>query len=220
MQVIKAILVDDHRIFRDGIVSLFSDTTAIKIIDVASNAEEALKKIAFSKPDIVILDISMPDASGIDIIDKIHEIDENIKVLILSMHTSEDYVFKAIRAGASGYLAKQNTSKTELINAIQQINEGYEYFSESISRVMQSHFVKKARRVDQDVQDKYRLLSNREKELLKLVLEGLSNQEIASRLFVNIRTVETHKTNILQKLDVRNSVELVKYAIKNNLMEL
>jgi two-component system, NarL family, response regulator NreC len=218
--MIKVLLVDDHQIFRDGIVSLFSDQDEISIAGVASNGEEALNKLHFIKPDVLLLDISMPGKSGIEVISEAKTILPDIKILILSMHTGEDYIFKAIRAGASGFLAKQNTTKPELLKAISLLAKGKEYFNESIAVVMQQNYIKKARDIDDSVFDNYNRLSIREKEILKLVLEGLSNNEIASKLFVHIRTVETHKTNIMQKLGLKNSVELVKFAIKNDLYKL
>ena len=220
IDMIKVLLVDDHQIFRDGIVSLFSDQDEISISDVASNGEEALNKLRFSSFDVMLLDISMPGKSGIEVIAEAKAIHPEIKILILSMHTGEDYIFKALRAGALGFLAKQNTTKPELINAIKAISEGKEYFNESIALIMQQHYVNQARNVDDEAKSNYNLLSNREKEILKLVLEGLSNNEMAKKLFVHIRTVETHKTNIMQKLGLKNSVELVKFAIKNDLFEV
>ena len=220
IDMIKVLLVDDHQIFRDGIVSLFSDQDEICILDVASNGEEALNKLRFSSFDVMLLDISMPGKSGIEVIAEAKAILPEIKILILSMHTGEDYIFKALRAGALGFLAKQNTTKPELIKAIKAISEGKEYFNESIVLIMQQHYVNSARNIDDEAKSNYNLLSNREKEILKLVLEGLSNNELAKKLFVHIRTVETHKTNIMQKLGLKNSVELVKFAIKNDLFEI
>ena len=220
MKQIKVLLVDDHKIFRDGILSLFSDVDDIKIADIASNGQEALNIIKSQKPDVVILDISMPVMSGLELIPKIKEMYPLLKILILSMHSGEDYIFKAIRAGANGYLPKQSTSKTELVNAIKTLYEGQEYYSSSVSQVMQRNFVKKARSGEDENENEVFLLTQREREILKQVVEGLSNQEIASRLFIHIRTVETHKNNIMQKLKLKNSVELVKFAIRNNLLEL
>ena len=218
--MINVIVVDDHQIFRDGIVSLFSDVEDISILDVASSGDEALERLKFKKPDVMLLDISMPGKSGIEVIAEAKAILPDLKILILSMHTGEDYIFKAIRAGASGFLAKQSTSKPELINAITAISQGKEYYNESIAVVMQQNYINKARSIDDQVIIKYNLLSNREKEILMQVLEGLTNNEIATKMFVHIRTVETHKTNIMQKLGLKNSVELVKFAIKNDLFKL
>ncbi len=220
MKKIQVLLVDDHKIFRDGILSLFSDAKEIEIIDVASNSNEALQKIRNQKPDVVIMDISMPEISGIEIIKQIKEENISSKILVLSMHTKEEYVFNAIRAGANGYLPKEETSKEELFKAIKKIIAGKEYFSNSISTIMQKYFLRKAKNNENDSVKDYEQLTKREKEVLKLVIEGLSNIEIADKLFVNIRTIETHKHNLLQKLKIKNTIELVKFALKNNILEI
>lgn len=217
---ISVVLVDDHQIFRDGILSLFSDVDEIEIVGVASSGRDAIDKIQELKPNVAVLDISMPDISGIELMEYVKDQLKHTKILILSMHTNEDYIFKAIRAGASGYLPKQETNKEELIRAIKYIHSGHEYFSDSIAVIMQKHFLNEAKNSKPESKKDYELLSKREKEVLRLVIEGLTNSEIADKLFVNIRTVETHKTNILQKLELKNTVELVKFAIKNNLLEL
>ncbi|MEA3495750.1 MAG: response regulator transcription factor [Bacteroidota bacterium] len=219
MKKIRVLLVDDHKIFRDGILSLFSGAKEIEIIDVASNSNEALQKIRNQKPDVVIMDISMPEISGIEIIKQIKEENISSKILVLSMHTKEEYVFNAIRAGANGYLPKEETSKEELFKAIKEIIAGKEYFSNSISTIMQKYFLRKAKNNENDSVKDYEQLTKREKEVLKLVIEGLSNIEIADKLFVNIRTIETHKHNLLQKLKIKNTIELVKFALKNNILE-
>lgn len=220
MKKIRVLLVDDHKIFRDGILSLFSGAKEIEIIDVASNSNEALQKIRNQKPDVVIMDISMPEISGIEIIKQIKEENISSKILVLSMHTKEEYVFNAIRAGANGYLPKEETSKEELFKAIKEIIAGKEYFSNSISTIMQKYFLRKAKNNENDSVKDYEQLTKREKEVLKLVIEGLSNIEIADKLFVNIRTIETHKHNLLQKLKIKNTIELVKFALKNNILEI
>ncbi len=220
MKRVRILLVDDHQIFRDGIISLFSNEYIVNIIDVASNWKDAVSKTERIQPELIILDISMPEVSGIELIEKLKENNPLVKILILSMHTKEQYIFQAVRAGANGYLAKQDTSKEELIEAIKVIMENREYYSESISQIMKEHYLRKARQSEENKKPDYERLTPREKEVLKLVVEGLSNRDIAEKLFVTIRTIETHKTNILQKLNLNNSVDLVKFAIKHNLVEL
>ncbi|MFC2101301.1 response regulator, partial [Bacteroidota bacterium] len=211
--MIRVVLVDDHQIFRDGIVSLFTDVGDIKIIGVASNAEEAVDKVSMLEPEVILLDISMPGISGIELIEQLHQLNKDFKILILSMYTREEYISQAVRAGAKGYLAKQDTTKDELTKAIREVRNNKEYFSDSISLIMKEYFLNSARNPEINRKNDIQKLTPREKEVLKLVVEGLSNQEIADKLFVNIRTVETHKTNILQKLNLKNSVDLVKFAI-------
>lgn len=218
MQKIRVILADDHQIFRDGIKSMFENSTEVDILDEASNGQQAIDKTNQHKPDVLIVDLSMPGITGIEVIERIREFNKEVAIIVLSMHSREDYIFKAIRAGANGYLPKEETTKDELLNAIQDVTKGKEYFSHTVSQTMQKHFLDEAKNSHPNLPD-YELLSKREKEVLKLVIEGLSNNEIATKLFVSLRTVETHKTNILQKLKLKNTVELVKFALMHNLLE-
>jgi DNA-binding NarL/FixJ family response regulator len=216
---IKVMLVDDHQIVRDGIRALLLNEENIEITDEASDGEELFRKLLKHKPDIVIMDISLPDKSGIEISKEIQSLYPEIKVLILSMYNNEDFVFNAIRAGAKGYLPK-NTSKKELVEAINSINEGHEYFSEEISDIILKSYVKKIQKTDDVVNNKIELLSTREIEVLKLFIEGKTNQEIADKLFISIRTVESHKNHIMQKLELKSIVDLIKFAIKNKIVEI
>ncbi len=218
MEKIKLLIADDHRIFRDGIVSLFSTVPDMVIVGVAENGKKALEFIKENEVDLMLLDLSMPEMPGMELLKQISNEKIDIKILILTMHTHIDYIFKAIRLGASGYLPKEETNKAELTTAIRKIMNGEEYFHPVIARQMQEYFVVQARK-KQPEKDLY-ILSKREREVLKLVVEGLSNAEISAKLFVSVRTVETHKTNILQKLELKNTVELVKFAIRNNLADL
>ena len=216
---IKVLIIDDHQIFRDGIIAMLNEANDIEIISVASDGKEALEKTKSLKPDVLLLDLSMPKISGLELLAILNKKYPDSKTIVLSMHTKEEYIYKAMDTGAYGYLPKQNTSKEELIKAIRTVHEGNEYLNEAVIQVMQkSHFLKNTANLNYN--KNYNTLTKRESEIVRLVAEGLSNQEIACKLFVNIRTVETHKTNILQKLNLKNSVDLVKFAIKNNLLEI
>jgi DNA-binding NarL/FixJ family response regulator len=216
---IKVLIIDDHQIFRDGISSLFNEVDDIVVIGYASDGEDALTKIDQLDPDVLLLDISLPKITGFDLMKIVNKKYPDIKILVLSMHTKDEYIYEAMKAGAFGYLPKQNTSKDELLNAVRTVFKGEEYLNEDVIRVMQkSHSAKSP--MSSDFRKNFNALTKREREIVSLVVEGLTNQEIADKLFVNIRTVETHKTNILQKLQLKNSVDLVKFAIKNNLLEL
>lgn len=216
---IKVLIIDDHQIFRDGISSLFNEAEDFLVIGYASDGEDALEKIDQLDPDVLLLDISLPKMTGFDLMKIVNKKYPDIKILVLSMHTKDEYIFEAMNAGAFGYLPKQNTSKDELLDAVRTVFKGEEYLNDDVIRVMQkSHSAKSP--ISSDFQKNFNTLTKREREIVSLVVEGLTNQEIADKLFVNIRTVETHKTNILQKLQLKNSVDLVKFAIKNNLLEL
>ena len=218
MSKIKVILVDDHQIVRDGIKALLSTEDSIVIIDEASDGDELLAKLKSKKPDVLIMDISMPKISGIELLKIVSKEYPGINVLMLSMYTNEDFVFNAVKSGAKGYLPK-NTSRKILIEAINTIYNGEEYFSEEISNIILKSYIKKAQKNEDTAENKKDILSARELEILKLVAGGKSNQEIAEKLFISIRTVESHKNHIMQKLELKSTVDLIKFALKNNMIE-
>lgn len=217
--MIKVMLADDHQIVRDGIRMLIEDMEGIRVIDEAGSAREMLAILKAKTPDMVIIDISMPEMSGIELTAYLSEYYPKIKVLILSMYTSEDFVFNSIKAGASGYLPK-NTTKKELNTAILEIMKGGEYFSESISNVILKSYIKQAKTDLEPEEKSLNMLSTREQEVLKLFSDGKSNKEIAENLFISTRTVESHKNHIMQKLELKTTVDLVKFAIKTGILEI
>jgi DNA-binding NarL/FixJ family response regulator len=220
---ISVLIVDDHRIFRDGIASMFHGTDGITIAGLASNGVEALGMIPSFRPAVVILDLSMPLMGGLELLRKIqHTPEASPRMLILSMHTDPVYVSEALDAGAHGYVCKESTSREELLEAIKVLMQGETYLGPGVKKILEESAEEKKAK-GQGRREKLPdtdLLSKRETEVLRLILEGLSNQEIAEATFVSIRTVETHKNNIMNKLNIKNSVELVKYAIKNNFFEI
>lgn len=213
---IKLFIVDDHDIVRDGLKSLLGGEKEILILGEVSSGGEFFKSLSKEIPDVVLLDISLPDMSGIEIAKKINETNPELGVLILSMFTDEDFVINAIKAGARGYLPK-NSKKDELIKAIITVYEGGEYYPAEISRIIARSYIN---RVKNDSAGLMELLTEREKEVMLFVVEGLTNSEIADKLFISVRTVETHKTRILQKMQLKSTVELVKFAIKNKIIEV
>jgi len=219
MEKIKIILVDDHQIVRDGIKALISDDASINIITEASSASELYFKLETYKPDIILMDINLPDETGIEITRKLKETSPSIKILILSMHMSEDFVVNAIEAGANGYLPK-NTTRKELLEAIRTLYKGEDFYNESISNILVKSYVKKAQSSGKEKEEKHVDLTRREKEIITLFAQGLSNKEIADQLFISVRTVESHKNNIMNKLELKSTVDLVKFAIKNNFVDL
>jgi DNA-binding NarL/FixJ family response regulator len=216
--MIKVILVDDHTIVRDGIKALLAGQEDIVIIGEASNGLDLLSLLKSGDPGVILLDISLPDYSGIELCEIIRREHPAIQVLFLSMYTSEEYIFNAIKAGAQGYLPK-NISQAELLLAIRTVSQGSEYFSESISNVILKSYIKKAKDREPENLNPENSLSKRELEILKLFAEGIPNPQIAEKLFISTRTVESHKNHIMQKLNLKSTVDLVKFAIKHQIID-
>lgn len=216
--MLKLIIADDHRIVRDGLRSLLSGEEEITILGEASDGEEALTKTRELNPDILIADISMPLINGIEMTKMLAQENLSTRVLILSMHDNEDYINQAIEAGASGYLLK-DSNKEELLKAIKSISVGETYFSGEVSKILLNKYlsVSKQKRLKIEAEEKLEL-TKREKEILRFISDGLSNKEIATKLFVSTRTIDTHRYNIMQKLNVKNAAELVRLAFKLNLI--
>ncbi len=213
---IKLILVEDHLIVRDGIKALLSGNEKFEIIGEADSGSHFFALLKSHKPDVVLLDINLPDISGIEITKKLAAGYPNIKVVVLSMYNTEDYIFNAVKAGAKAYLPK-TTNRAELQEAVISVYRGEEYFSQSISNVILRSFIQQAK---SEVNGRGNQLSVRETEILKLFAEGSSNTEIADQLFISVRTVESHKNHIMQKLELKSTVDLIKFAIRNNIIEI
>jgi DNA-binding NarL/FixJ family response regulator len=217
---IKVLLVDDHQIILDGVKTMIIDEADIVFLGCASTGKKAFEMVKQYFPDLVISDISMPDMTGIELTEKIMELNIDTKVLILSMYTTDDYIYNAIKAGAKGILPKQDTNKEMLLEAIRAIYSGEEYYAPSISKNLMKSYLTSVKKGNITDNTKKYTLTQREKEILKLYVEGFSNQEVADKLNISIRTVETHKNNIMQKFEFKSTVEMVKFALKNNLIIL
>ena len=212
----EIILIDDHKIVRDGIRMLLESYDKNKIIGEYDSFTQFMDSQSNKIPDIYILDISMPDINGIEACKKIKTENPNAKIIILSMYNNEEFVLKAISAGANAYLPK-NISKRELLNAVENVANGEEYFAEDIQKIIIRSMMQKSNSIDVP---KLNTLSKREVELLKFIVDGKTNKEIADELFISVRTVESHKNHIMVKLELKNQVELIKFAIKEGITEL
>jgi len=218
MPSIKIILTEDHQLLRDGIKVLIASEN-IEIIGEASTGAGLWKLMENTQPDIILMDISLPDISGIELTRTLSERFPEVKVLILSMFTDESFINQAIKAGAKGYLHK-NTTREEMLVAIDTVYSGSEFYSDNISKIILRSYIDKAKKNGEEIYNPHELLSKREIEILKMFAEGFINKEIADRLFISIRTVESHKNHIMQKLNLKTQVELVKYAIRHNLINI
>ena len=212
----EIILIDDHKIVRDGIRMLLESSDKNKIIGEYDSFMQFTDSQSKKIPDVYILDISMPDINGIEASRIIKTENPNAKIIILSMYNNEEFVLKAISAGANAYLPK-NISKRELLNAVEKVANGEEYFAEEIQKIIIKSMMQKSNSINVP---KLNTLSKREVELLKLIVEGKTNKEIADELFISVRTVESHKNHIMVKLELKNQVELIKFAIKEGITAL
>ncbi|MDP8297298.1 MAG: response regulator transcription factor [Candidatus Orphnella occulta] len=209
------VVTDDHDIIRAGIKNLIHDQPNYKVVAEARDGEEALEKIEKHKPDILLLDITMPKLSGLDVIEQVHCISPKTKVLVISVHKAHIYAMKAFQSGAKGYLNKANAGE-ELLPALAKIVSGEVYLTSSVS----TYLVEKALHKSTDKESEQSLLTLREQEVLRLVAEGKTAKEIAATLFISRRTVENYKNTLLKKLELHKTSDLIKYAIKHKIVEL
>lgn len=220
MNKIKVLIVDDHQIIRDGVKNMIADEEDIAFMGCASTGFKALEMAREINPDVIISDISMPDMSGIELAEALAKENHKAVVLILSMYTTDDYVYNAIRAGARGILPKQDTSRELLLEGIRALYAGEEFYSPAVSKNLLRAHLQSIKKPGPSEKSAPQSLTLREKEILKLYVEGYSNAEVADKLNISIRTVETHKNNIMQKFAFKSTVEMVKFAIKNNIVPL
>lgn len=206
---IRVLLVDDHPLVLDGIRSRLEEVDTIDVIGEACNGEEALLIAARENPDVVVMDINMPVLNGIDAAIRFRDELPNIKLLMLSMHDSREYITNVIKIGAKGYILK-DVASTEMIAAIQAVYAGKTYYSSGVTDIL----------LNENNRKKEIPLTDREKTILRLLAEGNSNKHVARELDISVRTVETHRRNVKRKLEIKTSAGLVKYAIEHGIVEL
>ncbi|MCX6256694.1 MAG: response regulator transcription factor [Bacteroidia bacterium] len=212
---IKVIIVDDHRLFREGLVNLLLDSNDIEIVAEAENGHDAITKSKEFKPDVVIMDIGMPVLNGVEATKLLLKELPDIKIIALSMHSDRQYIKGMLEAGASGYLFK-NCTYNQLIEAVNSVNSGKIYLENEITEGLIHDYLHK----EESIHDNTPNLTERELEILKLIAEGKSTREIGEILFISIKTVGTHKQNILVKLGLNTNTDLIKYALKKGIASL
>jgi two-component system response regulator DegU len=217
MEKIKIVLADDHALVRNGIKAMLEFDQELSVAGEAGNGSEALEMARAVKPDLLVLDIRMPVMTGLEAAAKIKSYSPNTKAVILSMHDSEEYVLQALDAGAYGYLLK-DTDKNEFVKALKQIHAGSKYFSGGVSNVLANRLLGKKSLVKENFKNDTYNLSKREREILRMVVEGRQNKEISNSLDKSIRTIETHRFNIMKKLGVNNAIDMINKAVKENLV--
>jgi two-component system response regulator NreC len=219
MKKIKIILVDDHKIVREGLKILLMNLNEIEIIGEVANGSELFDVLKKLKPDILLMDISLPKMSGILITEKLSREYPDIKVIMLTANDTDEMVFDSFKAGAMGYLPK-DIEHEELVDAIITVSEGNEYLAQSISSGVLKNYFKRARAGSHKQLKSEKELTKREIEVIELFCEGLSYKEIADRLNISVRTIESHKKSILEKLELNSIVDIVKYAIKHGIISI
>lgn len=213
--MITIVLADDHQILRQGLRVLLEEESSFRVVGETGDGIEAAEMVEKLKPTILVVDMVMPGLNGMDVIRSVRVRSASTRIIVLSMHANEAYVVEALRQGASGYLLKE-TSSTELIHAVHEVVAGRRYLSASLAERALDAYVE---RTAKSVTDSYDMLTERERQVLHLAAEGLSNADIAGRLSIGVRTVETHRSNVLHKLGLKNQNELMRYAIERGLLK-
>ena len=218
MDRIRILLADDHELVRSGLLKLLETYKDLVVVGEAGDGLEAIEKTKTLNPDVLVIDLSMPKLSGIEATKIIRKECPKVAVLVLTMHQNEEYVYQIFKSGAGGYILK-DAGKDDLASAIRTVARGEKYFSSRVSEIMVSGFLRKTSVHDEtapsDAQGLNVSLTKREKEVLSLIAAGLNNQEISEKLFISPRTVDTHRTNIMQKLNIHDAPNLVKFAIEH-----
>jgi DNA-binding NarL/FixJ family response regulator len=217
MDEIRVLLAEDHTIVRKGLRSLLDSENGIRVVGEAADGREAIDQVGRLRPDVVVMDIGMPGLNGLESTRQIKKHYPDVQVLILTVHTGDEYVFQILRAGASGYVVKQAAPK-ELISAIRAVGCGEAFLSPSISRKVVDEFVKNGAATTK--WDSYEKLTPREREVLQLIAEGHPTRVIAELLHISVKTVETHRAHLMEKLDMRSTAELTRYAISKGVITL
>jgi len=215
--MINILIVDDHEMFVDGLESIFDKEDDINIVEKCLTAREIFKEGLLEKSDIILLDINLPDISGIDICKRLIDKNKEIKILVLSMYDEESYITEILKSGALGYVLK-NTGRKELLTAIRTVATGKTYFSEAVTKTIMNGIMNKNRSGKTEVKAIPKI-TRREREVLELIIQENTNQEIAGLLFISLKTVEAHRSSLLSKLNARNTAGLVRITMENKILE-
>jgi DNA-binding NarL/FixJ family response regulator len=209
------ILAEDHAVMRRGLRLVLEEQKDFQVVGEASDGREAVSLVEALKPDVAVLDIAMPNMNGIEAARQISAKQPGVSIVVLSMHSDEGYVLRALKAGARGYLLKESP-EADLILAIRSVSQGKAFFSPAVSRMLVEDYVRQLQ--DKDIEDSYELLTQRERELLQLIAEGRSNKDVANILNLSVYTVETHRGNIMEKLNLHSLPELILYAVRKGVI--
>ncbi len=214
MTPVRILVADDHTVVRESLVGLLEAAEGLQVVAQAADGIDTIEKAMATRPDVVIVDISMPRLNGIEVVRRLREALPDTRVLVLTMHQEEEYVLHVVRAGAAGYLVK-DSSGAELVSAVRNLHAGRGHFSPQAAKTLAEQLYNPQRAVV----DPYRALTSREREVFHLIIEGLTTKEIARKLEISAKTAENHRSRVLDKLDVRNTAELVRYAVHHGLLD-
>lgn len=214
---IKLFLADDHAVVRDGMSALLEAEADITVVGTAANGREAVRQVQKLNPHVVVMDIAMPELNGIEAAAQIRETCPSTRVIMLSMHDSAEHIFQALKAGAQGYLLKESAGR-EVVAAVRAVRAGRRYLSQRIEETVIDDYVR--RRKGASAESPFERLTSREREILQLVVEGKSSAKIAEILFISRKTVETYRSRLMEKLEIRDLPSLVKFAIRHGLTSL
>ncbi len=217
MRKIRTLIVDDHAIVREGVRMILSTHPDIQVVGEASNGEQAVSLAQTLRPDVVVMDISMPGMNGIEATQQIRQRAAEVNVLALTMHEDDHYVFQLLKAGAAGYVLKR-AAATDLVDAVRAAARGEAFLYPSVAKTVVTDYLRRLERGEAE-RKPYDGLTAREREVLALIAEGYTNQQIANRLFISIKTVQTHRAHIFEKLGLHDRTELVRYAIRVGLID-
>ena len=215
MKPIRILLADDHTVIRKGLRLLLESQAGFQVVAEAADGRETVAMAEAHRPDVVVLDVAMPTLNGIEAARQISAKLPRAAIVFLSMHSDESYVLKALKSGAKAYLLK-DSAENDLINAIRSVNEGKAFFSPAISKMLVEEHLRQMQ--EREIEDSYELLTTREREVLQLLAEGKTNKEVANILNLSLYTVETHRGNILQKLNLHSGAELILYAVRKGVI--
>jgi two-component system, NarL family, response regulator NreC len=215
MRKIRILLADDHQLMRSGLRLLIEQQSDLSVVGEAADGREAVALAKSLRPDVAVMDITMPNLNGIEAAHQIKQSQPEIAVIVLSMHPDESYVLRALKSGAKGYLLK-DSAESDLIQAVRAVANGKSFFSPTVSKVLLDDYVRKLQRTG--AEDAYDLLTPREREILQLVAEGKSNKDVAHLLNLSVYTIETHRSNIMQKLHLKGVPELTLYAVRKGII--
>jgi len=213
-KIVRVLIADDHTLVRESLVGLLQSEGDVQVVAQASDGLETVEKALATRPDVVVTDISMPRLNGIEVVRRLREALPDTRVLVLTMHQEDEYVLQAVRVGAAGYMVKDSAA-SELLTAVRALHAGRGYFGPQAAKAL----AEQLQHPERDLGDPYGQLTTREREVFHLLAEGLTTKEIARQLGISTKTAENHRARVLAKLGVRNTAELVRYALRKGLLD-